>query len=140
MLRTSFFDTNMHTSKPARSPCPPNLMLVPTEGSVLPNPYEYRIMVGSLHYLTFTCPDLSFVVHQVCQFMSTPTDIHLISTKRILRYLNGTLQFGVFLQPRPLSLSNFFDLDWAGDPLNRRSTTGDWVYLGYNPITWSTKK
>ena len=98
----------MHTSKPARFPCATNLRLVPTEGSVLSNPHQYRSMVGSLHYLIFTHPDLSFAIHQVCQFMASPTDIHLIATKRILRYLNGTLQFGFFLQPRPLSLSTFF--------------------------------
>lgn len=130
----------MHTSKLARSPCTPNLRLVPTEGSVLSNPHENRSMVGSLHYLTFTRPDLSFAVHQVCQFMATPTDIHLIVAKRILKYLNGTLQFGIFLQPGPLSLSAFSDSDWAGDSFDRRSTTGYLVYLGYNPITWSAKK
>lgn len=129
---------NMHTSKLSRSPCTPNLRLVPTEGSVLSNPHENRSMVGSLHYRTFTCPDLSFAVHQVRQFMAT--DIHLIVAKRILKYLNGTLQFGIFLQPGPLSLSAFSDSDWAGDSFDRRSTTGYLVYLGYNPITWSAKK
>ena len=130
----------MHTSKPARSPYAPTLRLVPTKGSALPNPHEYRSMVGSLHYLTFTHPNMSFSVHQVCQFMANPTDTHLIATKRILRYLKGTLHFGIFLQHGPLSLSAFFDLDWAGDPFDRHSTTGYLVYLGYNPITWSAKK
>ena len=96
---------NMHTSKPARSPCAPNPKLVLTEGFVLSNPHEYKIMDGSLHYLTFTRLDLSFSVHQVCQFMATPTDTHLIATKRILRYLNGTLHFGIFLQTGPFSFS-----------------------------------
>ena len=72
--------------------------------------------------------------------MTTRTNIHLIAAKRILRYLNGTLQFGVFLQPGPLSLSTFSDSDWASDPFDKRSTTGYLVYLGYNPITWSAKK
>ena len=106
----------MQTSKPACSPCAPTLKLVPTEGSALPNPHAYRSMVSSLHYLTFTCPDLSFSVHQMCEFMANPTDTHLIAAKRILRYLNGTLHFGIFLQHGPLSLSAFFDSDWAGDP------------------------
>ena len=72
--------------------------------------------------------------------MTTRTDIHLIAAKRILRYLNGTLQFGVFLQPGPLSLSTFSDSDWASDPFDRRSASGYLVYLGYNSITWSAKK
>ena len=130
----------MLSSKPTRSPCAPTLRLVPHEGSILPSPHKYRSMVGSLHYLTFTRPDLSFAVHQVCQFMNTPTDAHLVAAKRILRYINGTSNFGIFLQPGPLSISAFSDSDWAGDPFDRCSITGFLVYLGYNPITWSAKK
>ena len=72
--------------------------------------------------------------------MSKPTDVHLIATKRILRCLNGTVDYGIFLQPSPLSLSAFSNSNWASDPNGRRSTTGYLVYLGYNPITWSAKK
>ena len=101
----------MQSSKPARSPCAPHLRLVPNEGSLLSNPHEYRSLVGSLHYLTFIRPDLSFAVHQVCQFMCFPTDIHLTVAKHILRYINGTLNFGILLQPGPISLSAFSDSD-----------------------------
>ena len=130
----------MQSSKPARSPCAPHLRLVPNEGFLLSNPHEYRSLVGFLHYLTFTRLDLSFAMHQVCQFMSFSTDIHLTATKRILRYIYGTLNFGILLQSSPISLSAFSDSDWAGDPFDRRSTTGFIAYLGYNPITWSAKK
>ena len=123
---------NMHTSKPARTPCAPNTRLSPTDGALLSNPHEFRSLVGSLHYLTFTRPNLSFAVQQVCQFMFV--------AKRILRYVHGTLNHGVFLQPSPLSLSAFFDSDWAGDPYDRHSIRGYIVYLGYNPITWSAKE
>ena len=130
----------MQSSKPARSPCAPHLRLVPNEGSLLSNPHEYRSLVGSLHYLTFTRPGLSFAVHQVCQFKSFPTYIHLTATKHILRYINGTLNFGILLQPGPIFLSAFSDSNWAGDPFDRRSTTSFIAYLGYNPITWNAKK
>ena len=131
---------HMHTSKPACTPCAPNTRLSPTDGALLSNPHEFRSLVGSLHYLTFTRPDLSFAVQQVCQFMSNPTDKHLIAAKRILRYVNGTLHHGVFLQPGPLSLFAFSDSDWTGDPFDRHSITSYIVYLGYNPIIWSANK
>ena len=130
----------MVSSKLARTPCAPNSRLIPTKGSLLSNPHDYKSLDGSLHYLTFIRPDLSFAVQQVCQFMSAPTNVHLVTSKRILRYVNGSLHQGVFLQPRSLSLSAFSDLDWPGGPLNRRSITGYIVYLGYNPITWCAKK
>ena len=131
---------HMHTSKPACTLCAPNTRLSPTDGALLSNPHEFRSLVGSLHYLIFTRPDLSFAVQQVYQFMSNPTDKHLIATKIILRYVNGTLHHGVFLQPIPLSFSAFSDSDWAGDPFDRHSITSYIVYLGYNPITWSANK
>jgi hypothetical protein len=72
--------------------------------------------------------------------MSAPTTIHLAAAKRILRYLRGTLFHGIAFHPSPLTLSAYTDADWAGDPDDRRSTSGYLVYLGSNPITWSAKK
>ena len=131
---------NMLSVKAAKTPYAPNLRLVPATDSLLADPYTYRSIVGSLHYLTFTRPYLSFVVHQVCQFMSAPCETHLVVAKRILRYVNGTPNLGIFFQPSPLSLSAFSDFDWVGDPIDRHATTSFLVYLGFNPITWSAKK
>ena len=131
---------NMVSSKLARTPCAPNSRLTPIEGSLLSNPHDYRSLVGSLHFLTFTRLDLSFAVQQVCQFMSAPTDVHLVTAKRILQYVTGSLHQGIFLQPGSLSLAALSDSDWAGDPFDRRSITGYIVYLGCNPITWCAKK
>jgi hypothetical protein len=131
---------HMVDSKPAKTPCSPNTRLSLNEGDVLSDPHGYRSLVGALHYLTFTRPDISFAVHQVCQYMSTPTSTHLTAAKRILRYIKGTLHHGIASTPGPLSLSVYSDADWAGDPDDRRSTSGLLIYLGSNPITWSAKK
>uniref|UniRef100_A0A2N9FFC2 Reverse transcriptase Ty1/copia-type domain-containing protein n=1 Tax=Fagus sylvatica TaxID=28930 RepID=A0A2N9FFC2_FAGSY len=131
---------HMVDSKPAKTPCSPNTRLSLHEGDVLSDPHGYRSLVGALHYLTFTRPDISFAVHQVCQYMSTPTSTHLTAAKRILRYIKGTLHHGIAFTPGPLSLSVYSDADWAGDPDDRRSTSGLLIYLGSNPITWSAKK
>lgn len=130
----------MPSSKPAKKPCTSHLKLMPNEGTLLSNPHPYRNFVRSLHYLTSTRPDLNFAMHQVFQFMSKPTDVHLVAAKRILHYLNGTADYGIFLQLGPFSLSAFSDSYRASDPFEQRSTTGFLVYLSYNPITWSAKK
>uniref|UniRef100_A0A2N9HV06 Reverse transcriptase Ty1/copia-type domain-containing protein n=1 Tax=Fagus sylvatica TaxID=28930 RepID=A0A2N9HV06_FAGSY len=70
-------------------------------------------LLEALHYLAFTRPDISFAVHQVCQFMNASTNIHLTAAKRVLRYIRGTLDHGLFDTPGPVSLSAFFDADWA---------------------------
>jgi hypothetical protein len=123
-----------------KTPCVPNTRLSTTCGKPLTDVHAYHSLVGALHYLTFTKPDLSFAVHQVCQFMHAPTDIHLTPAKRILCYVRGTIDHGLFYTPGPISLSAFSDADWGRDPNDRRSTSGLPVFLGNNPITRSAKK
>ena len=55
----------------------------------------YRQLVGSLLYLTHTHPDLSFGVALVARYMKTPHESHWKAPKRILRYVHGTVQFGI---------------------------------------------
>jgi hypothetical protein len=131
---------NMAHCSPCKTPCVSHVRLSAHCGQPIADVHAYRSLVGALHYLTFTKPDISFAVHQVCQFMNAPSDVHLTAAKRILRYLKGTLDHGLFYTPGPISLSAFSDADWVGDPNDRRSTSGLLVYLGHNPITWSAKK
>ncbi|KAM2985169.1 hypothetical protein FF2_005608 [Malus domestica] len=109
-------------------------------GTPLANLTEYRSIVGGLQYLTWTRPDISFAVNQVCQFMHTPTDLHLQAAKRILRFLKGTSSHGIWFLKGHLTLSAYSDADWAGCPFDRRSTSGFCVYLGSNLVSWSAKK
>ena len=71
--------------------------------------------------------------------MSNPTTLHLEATKRVLRYIHGTLYHGISFSSGPLTLTAFSDANWAGDPFDRRSTTS-LVFLGPSPISWSSKK
>jgi len=57
----------------------------------------YKQLVGSLMYMTATRPDLMYVVCLLSRFMSTPTELHLQAAKKVLRYLKGTINLGVFL-------------------------------------------
>ena len=101
----------MENSKPTKTPCCPSSRLLPNDGVALFDPLEFRSMVGALQYLTFTCPDLAFSVHQLCQFMSYPTTVHLEAAKRILRYIKGILSHGISFTPGPLTLTAFSDVD-----------------------------
>lgn len=119
------------------------------------NPVRYRQIVGALQYLTLTRPDIAFAVNKVCQFMHSPTQNHWSAVKRILRYLQGSLDHGLFIQrssgstlhaytdahhqhDRPLTA--YSDADWAGCPDDRRSTGGFAIYLGSNLVSWSARK
>lgn len=73
--------------------------------------------------------------------MHDPRELHLVSAKRILRYLQGTLGHGLVI-PRtaPSELVVYTDADWAGCPDTRRSTSGYAVFLGASLVSWSSKR
>ncbi|XP_057965478.1 secreted RxLR effector protein 161-like [Malania oleifera] len=75
------------------------------------------------------------------QYLSTPRYTHYANVLRILRYLKGTLFHGLFYSAQsPLVLCIFSDIDWAGDPIDRRSTTGYCFLFGTSLISWRSKK
>lgn len=73
--------------------------------------------------------------------MTTPRTTHFAAVLRILRYVKGTLFHGLhFSTNSTLELMAYSDADWAGNPLNRRSTTGYYFFLGNSLISWRSKK
>ena len=126
---------DMDDCKPVGSPASKS-KLSPFDGSPLQDPSTYRSLVGALQYVTLTRPDICFAVNQVCQFMHAPTDTHMTVVKRILRFLKGTIHYGLLFRPGPFFLQAYCDSDWAGSPHDRRSTNGFCIFLGPNPISW----
>lgn len=112
-----------------------------SEGELLKNPTLYRQLVGSLIYLTVTRPDISYAVHFVSRFMSTPCSSHYAAVLRILRYLKGTIYHGLhYSSNSSLELRACSDSDWAGNPIDRRSITGYCFFLGDSLISWKSKR
>ncbi|GJU75703.1 ribonuclease H-like domain-containing protein [Tanacetum coccineum] len=130
----------MLNCNPCRTPIDTEKKLGP-EGSPVTDPTLYRSLAGSLQYLTFTRPDLSYAVQQLCLYMHDPREPHLNAMKRVLRYLRGTTDLGLQLFRSTTSqLIAYSDADWAGCPATRRSTSGYCVFLGDNLLTWSSKR
>jgi hypothetical protein len=112
-----------------------------TEGAPVTDPAAYRSLAGSLQYLTLTRPDVAYVVQQVCLFMHDPREPHLALIKRILRYVKGTLSTGLHIGTGPVDkLIAYSDADWARCPDSLRSTSGFYVFLGDNLVSWSSKR
>ncbi|GJW34092.1 hypothetical protein Tco_0054124 [Tanacetum coccineum] len=87
--------------------------------------YLYRLMIGSLMYLTAPRPDIMFAVCACARFQVTLKVSYLYAVKRIFRYLKGQPKLGLWY-PRdsPFDLEAFSDSDYAGASLDRKSTTG----------------
>ncbi|KAF7833216.1 putative mitochondrial protein [Senna tora] len=110
--------------KPIATPMEVNAKLCSAEGKNLEDVTMYRQLVGSLIYLTLTRPDITYV-GVVSRFMQSPKKPHLEAVRRILRYVKGTLDYGMFYRKGPsCKLKGYSDADYAGDCDTRRSTTG----------------
>lgn len=74
----------------------------------------YRSLVGSLLYLIAIHPDIVFVVNYLSRFIQSPSQIHFVAVKRVLRYLKGTVEFGIyFVKFSSIKLVGFSNNDWA---------------------------
>ena len=107
------------------------------------NTKHYHSLIGSLTYASIaTRPDISSAVSILSQFMSKPGKEHWVGVKRILRYIKGTLNYGLYYTAtshKKIQLNGYAD-DWAGDQCTRRSTSGYVFQIGKSPVSCCSKR
>jgi histone deacetylase 1/2 len=134
---------NMQICKTVDTPLSVSDNLSLTDGEILSgdDSTQYMSIVGALQYITLTKPDIAFSVNKMCHFLHAPTTVHWTTTKRVLRYLRGTISLGLRLSKSSSTImSAFSDADWAGCLDDRRSTSGFVVYVGSNIVSWNARK
>jgi len=85
----------MMSCNPTSTPVEPGLKLVKDESEKSMDNTLFKQVVGSLRYLYNTRPDISFAVGLISRFSDDPKASHWVAAKRILRYLRGTLNYGI---------------------------------------------
>ena len=101
----------------------------------------YRSMIGSLLYVIVSRPDVMQAVGQVERFQATPKEAHVLEVKKIFKYLEGKIEFGIWYpKGNELTLVTYIDVDWAGNIDDIKSTSGVALYLGDCLVSWSNKK
>ncbi|XP_020673545.2 uncharacterized protein LOC110093100 [Dendrobium catenatum] len=133
-------DAGLTDCKPAVTPISPKSRHTASPSQPFHDPTLYRRLAGSLQYLSITRPDIAFATNQVCQHMHQLTTQHFQALKRLLRYVKGTLSFGLPLTTGDLTLRTYTDADWASDSSDRKSVSGFCSFLGPNLKSWSVKK
>jgi hypothetical protein len=86
---------NMAELKPVSTPMSSAASLGPDEDGEAVDQREYRIMIGSLLYLTVTWPDIQFAVGLCAFFEASPRTSHQTVVQQVFRYLKDTLEFGI---------------------------------------------
>ena len=101
----------------------------------------YRSIIGSLLYVTSTRLDVMQVVGLVSIFQSTPKETHVAAIKIILKYIKGTVDYGLWYpKSNNFTLREFTDAYWEGSIDDRKSTSGAAFYLGDCLVSWLSKK
>jgi hypothetical protein len=105
------------------------------------NATQYRRLAGSLRYLIHTQSDMAFSIGYVSQFMQRPTMEHQQAVKRIIRYVAGNLDHGLYCPrcPGEAHLVGYSDSDHTGDINTSKSTSGI-VFFDKCLVSWQSVK
>ena len=127
MLECKSMNTHMETK----------LKLLVDTSSELIDATLYRQIIGSVMYLTNTRPNICFAFSQ---YLVEPRRVHLDDAKHVMRYLKGTLDFGLcYTRDHDFRLVGYTNSDWAGSVSDRKNTSRCFS-LGSAMTSWQSRK
>ena len=139
----------MEDSNSTRTPALTTPLGTDKDGKDFEEKWNYPTVIGMLMFLANNSrPDIAFAVHQCARFTHAPKESHAAGVKRIIRYLNGTKDEGMYLEPTgELNVDCYVDADFAGlwksedsqDPLCVKSHSGHMITFMGCPLQWKSK-
>jgi hypothetical protein len=131
----------MKNGKPIKTPMGTNGHLDLDTGGKSVDQKVYRSMIGSLLYLCASRPDIMLSVCMRARFQANHKEIHIRVVKRIMRYLVYIPNFGLWYpKGSTFDLIGYFNADYAGCKIDRKSTSGTCQFLGRSLVSWASKK
>jgi len=131
----------MYDCKPVTTLLVVNEKLQKDDGAHEANASRYRSLIGSLLYLIATRPDIMYATSLLSRFVQKRVQINYGVGKRILRYLQGTKEFGIWYKTMTNSrIIGYTDSDWAGSIDDMKSTSSYAFSLGSGIFSWASKK
>ena len=98
-------------------------------------------MIRSLIYLKNRRPDICFDVNTLIQYLTDPRSVHLIAAKHIMRYLKGTIDYGLkYDANQKINLEGYVDSNLEGSSIDRKRTSGCCFSMGSGVISWFSRK
>ncbi len=146
-IKSIIEDFNMSDCNPSATPMEQNIQLSKTMCPTSPEEQAemkkvpYRELVGKLLYLAVaTRPDISYAVGVLCRFVENPGHLHWGATKRLLRYLKGSIGLKLVYSSAssPDAFTTYSDADLSGNPDNSRSTGGFMISIGNGAVQWGS--
>ena len=126
----------LKSTSSVRTPISPNVKLIVDLLGKSVDSFLYRSMIGSLLYLTASRPNISYSVGVCVKYQANLKEYHMISLKRIIKYVKSTADFGVWYSKDTNDvLAGYFNADWAENANDRKSTLGGCFYVGNNLVS-----
>ncbi|CAM8997347.1 unnamed protein product [Rhodiola kirilowii] len=131
---------NCLNCSPVSTPMDPNMKLLPNTGDAV-SQLGYSQVIGCLMYaMTSTRPDIAYAVGKLSRYTSNPSTYHWEAIRRVLKYLKGTINYGLVYAGFPSVLEGYSDASWITN-LEDHSSTSGWVFLlEGGAISWASKK
>ena len=127
--------------KAMATPMVQNLKILSDASSESIDAMMYREMIGSLMYLMNTRPYICFTMNTLSQYLTDARHVHLIVTKHILRYLKGTVDYGLkYKADEKINLEGYVDSYWASSAIDRKRTSRCCFSMGLGVISWFSRK
>jgi len=99
-----------------------------------------QIIVSLMYLASATRPDILFAVIKLRQFVSNMRDIHWRGRERVMRYLKGTVSYGIHYTGYPKVLEGYCDANWISDADVLKTTSGYVFLLGGGAVSWNSCK
>ncbi|CAM8926395.1 unnamed protein product [Rhodiola kirilowii] len=131
---------NYLNCSPVSTHMDPSVKLMPNTGEAI-SQLEYSQVIGCLMYaMTSTRPDIAYAVGKLSRYTSNPSTHHWDSIRLVLKYLKGTMNYGLIYAGYPSVLEGYIDASRITN-LEDHSSTSGWVFLlGGGDISWASKK
>ncbi|CAM8934575.1 unnamed protein product [Rhodiola kirilowii] len=108
-----------------RTPAATHLKITKDDAGTKVNQTMYRSMIGSHLYLTSSRPDIAYAVGVCARYQADPKESHLLQVKRIIKYVCGTVDFGIrYTKDTNPYLVGYCNADWVGNAEDWKSTSG----------------
>jgi hypothetical protein len=131
----------MDKAKPIKTPMDTNGHLDLDVGGKSMDQKVYHSITGSLLYLCVSRPDIMLSVCMCARFQAAPKECHMRAIKGIMRYLVLTPNLGLWYpKGSHFDLIGYFDMDYVGCKVDRKSTSRTCQFLGRSLVSWSSKK
>ncbi|XP_060210825.1 secreted RxLR effector protein 161-like [Lycium barbarum] len=102
---------------------------------------KYAQIIGSLmHLMNFTRPDMAYAVCRLSRYTRNPNHEHWSTLIRFVKYLRGTMNYGMMYSGFPSTLEGYCDATWISDSDETKSTSGYVFTLGGGAISWKSAK